>query len=84
MSGRSPHGERGLKSSIRKLYCLPIGRSPHGERGLKSVEGREKGWQKRSLPSRGAWIEIIPGVAEVVAAWSLPSRGAWIEIKRRG
>ena len=36
-AGRSPHGERGLKSgpgmmNIRILYR----RSPHGERGLKS------------------------------------------------
>ena len=34
-----------------------------------------------SLPSRGAWIEIIPlAAAAPVLITSLPSRGAWIEI----
>ena len=34
--GRSPHGERGLKSYAYLLsYWFEGGRSPHGERGLK-------------------------------------------------
>ena len=33
-----------------------------------------------SLPSRGAWIEIITGYVINIIKWSLPSRGAWIEI----
>ena len=34
-----------------------------------------------SLPSRGAWIEIVTGTVRWAAtAASLPSRGAWIEI----
>ena len=32
---RSPHGERGLKSSAAAYDASVIGRSPHGERGLK-------------------------------------------------
>ena len=36
-TGRSPHGERGLKYFARASFCL----------------------QYLSLPSRGAWIEII-------------------------
>ena len=32
-SGRSPHGERGLKFVF---VCVCLCRSPHGERGLKS------------------------------------------------
>ena len=35
--GRSPHGERGLKSWSIRLRGWPNGRSPHGERGLKSA-----------------------------------------------
>ena len=35
---------------------------------------------KRSLPSRGAWIEIRICAAPNAASKSLPSRGAWIEI----
>ena len=34
-SGRSPHGERGLKYDILCLSAVNPGRSPHGERGLK-------------------------------------------------
>ena len=33
-----------------------------------------------SLPSRGAWIEIVPEPFGQPLHWSLPSRGAWIEI----
>ena len=33
-----------------------------------------------SLPSRGAWIEMLLWVLVAMAAASLPSRGAWIEI----
>ena len=35
---------------------------------------------QKSLPSRGAWIEIIRQRLLIVAQVSLPSRGAWIEI----
>ena len=33
--GRSPHGERGLKSRTYKVNVDVLSRSPHGERGLK-------------------------------------------------
>ena len=36
-TGRSPHGERGLKSFFRWSSYRCQGRSPHGERGLKST-----------------------------------------------
>ena len=32
-----PHGERGLKSYLRREGAADEGRSPHGERGLKYV-----------------------------------------------
>ena len=57
-------------------------RSPCGERGLKYQQGNRDCLPARSLPVRGAWIEI-----EVYAKLlrnkyrSLPVRGAWIEIK---
>ena len=56
--GRSPHGERGLKSQscLRTGACR--GRSPHGERGLKSCRVREVVNAYMSLPTRGAWIEM--------------------------
>ena len=33
-----------------------------------------------SLPTRGAWIEIITSLIASTIVWSLPTRGAWIEI----
>ena len=39
-TGRSPHGERGLKSSRKPQRSEPSGRSPHGERGLKYQDHR--------------------------------------------
>ena len=38
----------------------------------------------QSLPSRGAWVEIVGGNYECTANQSLPSRGAWVEISGRG
>ena len=35
---------------------------------------------ERSLPVRGAWIEIAKAKIESVKPRSLPVRGAWIEI----
>ena len=44
VSGRSPHGERGLKCLINPLgKSNSHSRSPHGERGLKS----RRGWRSR-------------------------------------
>ena len=58
--GRSPCGERGLK--LPREICEPVpvpGRSPCGERGLKSVVRQSFFCPFRSLPVRGAWIEIF-------------------------
>ena len=58
---RSPHGERGLKLLSLSASDGGLGRSPHGERGLKSEPLKEQVQPvARSLPSRGAWIEIAP------------------------
>ena len=62
-------------------------RSPHGERGLKWDEKVISVKIQVSLPSRGAWIEmVLATVLAVILDLSLPSRGAWIEIdiSRRG
>ncbi len=56
------------------------GRSPHGERGLKFIGPLQSGLLARSLPSRGAWIEMSAFGEDVMLLQSLPSRGAWIEI----
>ena len=34
----------------------------------------------RSLPVRGAWVEIINGGVDMDVTTSLPVRGAWVEI----
>ena len=56
--GRSPSGERGLKSAPHHVGVRPAGRSPSGERGLKLLLERHTGGDPWSLPIRGAWIEI--------------------------
>ena len=38
----------------------------------------------RSLPVRGAWIEMMPNVCDFTFALSLPVRGAWIEMDWSG
>ena len=57
--GRSPHGERGLKSRLRRLAGEIACRSPHGERGLKSRSNAPPPEGHMSLSSRRAWIEIV-------------------------
>ena len=56
--GRSPRGERGLKFLPRMSRRTVKSRSPRGERGLKYVVTKCPIRRWRSLPSRGAWIEI--------------------------
>ena len=79
---RSPHGERGLKSWYREVRnSTDRGRSPHGERGLKFCVVGIRISRHLSLPTRGAWIEIVTSPQEDAESMSLPTRGAWIEIQ---
>ena len=59
--GRSPHGERGLKSGT--VTAQPAGGEPSLPSRGAWIEIRAAGprsWPIVSLPSRGAWIEILP------------------------
>ena len=58
-SGRSPCGERGLKSLDPAKIQNSSSRSPCGERGLKYKNGWKIPQISASLPVRGAWIEIV-------------------------
>ena len=59
-SGRSPYGERGLKSSGKPFRRHAMaGRSPYGERGLKYEITDESYGDEQSLSLRRAWIEIL-------------------------
>ena len=58
LPGRSPCGERGLKCLPRLLDKNLRGRSPCGERGLKCRPCSGRCRRFRSLPVRGAWIEM--------------------------
>ena len=55
---RSPQGERGLKFHVADTAGQFVGRSPQGERGLKYSVVIAAAEEKKSLPARGAWIEI--------------------------
>ena len=59
-------------------------RSPCGERGLKWAVGKCRQNAEKSLPVRGAWIEINGAGDRQDADASLPVRGAWIEISGQG
>ena len=61
---------------------MPYGlcRSPHGERGLKFLTRFLPQSALKSLPPRGAWIEISGSKGHTSTSESLPPRGAWIEI----
>ena len=80
--GRSPCGERGLKSCPAALAKAPVKSLP--VRGAWIVIYCKGGYgvkRRRSLPVRGAWIEILRcWLAHDVTHASLPVRGAWIEI----
>ena len=57
---RTPHGVRGLKFDDELAHGLTVGRTPHGVRGLKSrVRHNATTPPPPSHPSRGAWIEIM-------------------------
>ena len=60
VGSRSPCGERGLKFNIGVEDDMQEldSRSPCGERGLKLPLYRIQWSPPRSLPLRGAWIEI--------------------------
>ena len=78
---RSPCGERGLKSRIGHSTERNNCRSPCGERGLKFHDVFVDNVGIKSLPVRGAWIEILLSkLSKLMCNPSLPVRGAWIEI----
>ena len=55
---RSPCGERGLKSENVACFSKRGCRSPCGERGLKFMAAARGTDEVKSLPVRGAWIEM--------------------------
>ena len=57
-----------------------VSRSPRGERGLKLRLSYPMIADFESLPTRGAWIEILCSRCFPLCVSSLPTRGAWIEI----
>ena len=80
VSGRSPYGERGLKSVGKITHCHEICRSPYGERGLKWYRAWNKPCTCESLSLRRAWIEIPAATSTRTRMASLSLRRAWIEI----
>ena len=70
-----------LSQANSLLFSKVCCRTPRGVRGLKYKRRGVVLEVGLSHPSRGAWIEIVPGAVEpLIRAASHPSRGAWIEI----
>ena len=56
------------------IFCR--GRSPHGERGLKYDLVKTIHTKVVSLPTRGAWIEMLPPVSTGSGAIVAPHTGS--------
>ena len=69
-----------MKSPKSTARVYAAGRSPCGERGLKFSVLPIMASEVKSLPVRGAWIEIEVHFCDFLRRLSLPMRGAWIEI----
>ena len=79
-AGRSPYGERGLKS-LRPGHVPGLTLSlPVRVAWIEITRPPARPLPGRSLPVRGAWIEITSTAWRTPCAASLPVRGAWIEI----
>ena len=81
VDGRSPHGERGLKSGFGLILADRVGRSPHGERGLKSHDinhGATKLVSRSPHGERG--LKYVGQHHQTTGERSLSSWRAWIEI----
>ena len=77
---RSPHGERGLKSTRDGLPSSTRW-SLSSRRAWIEIMACTVRWHKTSsLSSRRAWIEIKKAPMATVHVQSLSSRRAWIEI----
>ena len=74
--GRSPCGERGLKYAGDRGHQEHLRRSPCGERGLKFREKAAVERLFKSLPVRGAWIEIFCAALSCVLAAVAPRAGS--------
>ena len=56
----APEGAKRLRRErVCSYSCACSCRSPHGERGLKSCTMNFSAPDSKSLPARGAWIEIV-------------------------
>ena len=81
LSGRPPHGGRGLKlTGMVPTIMRDLGRPPHGGRGLKSNLPIALHCGLLSPSSRRAWIEIVEVYSVSPVTPSPSSRRAWIEI----
>ena len=83
-TGRSPYGERGLKSAgYTSGGTVSLSRSPYGERGLKFsvIPGDIVDAASRSPYGERGLKFKLPAVDHELGG-SLPVRGAWIEIPR--
>ena len=77
IASRSPRGERGLKFPPGLSDGPePPGRSPRGERGLKSPQIISSDDFTKSLPSRGARVEISEKLENFVLDTVAPLAGS--------
>ena len=83
-TGRSPHGERGLKWICVNVAAPIGGRSPHGERGLKFELHYGSMAACRRSPHGERGLKSESQVRNLDYVESLPAWGAWVEIELNG
>ena len=83
MSGRSPHGERGLKQSLIDPLTLLLVSLPTRGAWIEThfPQGTGTTWQRRS-PHGERGLKLNGSVSQMISNLSLPTRGAWIETKK--
>ena len=65
-----------MKWLVNRVLVDALRRSPCGERGLKYVVDFPLDIGEVSLPVRGAWIEIVGGIAYYVMSNVAPRAGS--------
>ena len=78
--GRSPCGERGLKSLRRGRWGSMYLSLPLRGAWIEIYKYNSSALATASLPLRGAWIEISSLWEKRMRSMSLPMWGVWIEI----
>ena len=79
--GRSPHGERGLKSILEGVHSSYELSLPSRGAWIEMTDKTQQQRQRKCRSPHGErGLKLCLRAGRSTTPWSLPSRGAWIEI----